>query len=82
MPAAFHPVLGLNAARPGGRVRASTGAIFTKAQHRQGCIVPGHRRKARHISWPLVAVDGVEQPEIQHGVKTGALDAPAGMRRP
>src|SRR6266498_5470278 len=32
----------------------------------QGCIVLGHRRQTRHVSWSLVAVEGVEQAAVQH----------------
>jgi hypothetical protein len=47
-------------------VRARIGTIVTEAQHIQGSVVLGHRRQARHISWSLVAVEGVEQSAVQH----------------
>jgi hypothetical protein len=47
-------------------VRASIGTIVTEAQHVQGSIVFGHRRQTRHVSWSLVAVEGVEQSAVQH----------------
>jgi len=50
-------------------VRASTGTIVTEAQHMQGSIVLGHLRQARHVSWSLVAVEGVEQSAVQHRLK-------------
>ena len=50
-------------------VRASIGTIVTEAQHIQGSIVLGHRRETRHVSWSLVAVEGVEQSAVQHRLK-------------
>jgi hypothetical protein len=43
-----------------------SGTIVTKAQHIQGSIVLGQRRQTRHVSWSLVAVEGVEQSAVQH----------------
>jgi len=42
----------------------------------------GHRRQARHVSWPLVAVEGMEQPAVQHRLKTCAPNALDGTRQP
>src|ERR1022692_3184533 len=50
-------------------VRASTWTIVTEAQHIQGSIELGHRRKARHVSWPLATVEGVKQPAVQDRLK-------------
>jgi hypothetical protein len=50
-------------------VRASIGAIVTEAQDIQGSIVLCHRRETRHVSGSLVAVEGVEQPAVQHRVE-------------
>jgi len=50
-------------------VRAGIGTIVTEAQHIQGSIVLGHRRQTRHVSWSLVAVEGVEQSAVQHRLK-------------
>jgi len=47
-------------------VRTSIGTIVTEAQHVQGSTVFGHRRQTRHVSWSLVAVEGVEQSAVQH----------------
>src|SRR5208282_1309851 len=50
-------------------VRATIGTIVTKAQHVQGSVVLGHRRKTCHVSRPFVAVsfEGVEQSAVEHG---------------
>ena len=50
-------------------VRASIGTIVTEAHHIQGSIMLGHRRQSRHVSWSLAAVEGVEQPAVQHRLK-------------
>jgi hypothetical protein len=47
-------------------VRAGIGTIVAEAQHVQGSVVRGHRRQASHISWTLLAVEGVEQSAVQH----------------
>jgi hypothetical protein len=39
-------------------VRASIGTLVTEAQDIQASIVLGHRRQTRHVSSPLVAVEG------------------------
>ena len=50
-------------------VWAGIGTIVTEAQHIQGSTVMGHRRQTRHVSRSLVAVQGVEQSAVQHGLK-------------
>ena len=50
-------------------VRASLGTIVAEAQHIQGALVLGHRRQTRHVTWSLVAVEGVEQSAVQHRLK-------------
>src|SRR5437870_12941636 len=50
-------------------MRASIGTIVTEAQHIQNSIVLGHRRQTRHVSWSLLAVEGVEQSAVQHCLK-------------
>ena len=35
-------------------VRAGIGTVVAETQHIQGSVVLGHRRQARHVSWPLV----------------------------
>jgi len=72
MAATFHPLPELNAALSSSwltGVRASTGTIVTETQHIQGSIVLDHRRQARHVSWSLAAIEGMEQPAVQHRVK-------------
>ncbi len=44
----------------------NVGTIITEAQHIQGSTASGRRCQTRYISWPLVAVEGMEQPAIQH----------------
>lgn len=48
-------------------VRTRVGANVTEAQHIQGCVVLGHRRKARHVPRSLVAVEGVKQSAVKQG---------------
>ena len=69
MAATFHPLLGFERSSQlflTDGVRASIGAIVTEAQHIKGSIVLGHRRQARHVSWPLLTVEGLEQSAVQY----------------
>jgi len=50
-------------------VRASIGTIITEAQHIHGSVALGYRRQTGHVSWPLVAVEGMEQSAVQHRLK-------------
>jgi hypothetical protein len=50
-------------------VRASTGTVVAEAEHIQRSIVLGHRRQTRHIPWSLLAVEGVEEPAVDHRLK-------------
>ena len=58
-------------------VRTRSGTIVTEAQPIKGCIVLRHRRQTRHVFWPLVAVEGVEQPAVQHRLKLAPKPLPA-----
>jgi hypothetical protein len=51
------------------RVRASIRTIITEAQHIKGSIEFGHRRETRHVSWSLVAIEGVEESGVQYRLK-------------
>ena len=51
-------------------VRAGIGTLVAEAQHIQGSIVLGNPGQARHVSWSLVAIKGVEESAIQHRLET------------
>jgi hypothetical protein len=51
-------------------VRTGIWTLVAEAQHIQGSIVLGHPGQARHVSWSLFAIKGVEQSAIQHCLET------------
>jgi len=54
-----------------------SGPTSLRAQHIQGCIALGHRRQARHVTSPLIAIEGVEQVRGPAPSRIGDPDAPA-----
>ena len=49
---------------------AIIGTLIAEAQDIQASIVLGHPSQARHVSWSLVAVKGVEQTAVQHRLES------------
>ena len=56
-------------------MRARIGAAVAEAQHVHGSAALGHRGDVRGEIAPLVGIEGVEQPAVQHGVKPATQTA-------
>ena len=50
-------------------MRSGIGTIIAEAQQMQKSVVRGDRGQARHVLPPLLAVERVEQPAVEHGVE-------------
>jgi hypothetical protein len=67
---------------PGDRVRGALGTGVAEAQQVQGAAGLGHRGQTGHVAWPLLAVDAVEEPAVQHGLEPAPAPGVTGQPRP